>query len=306
MIVPLSGDGWNEFIDIPATAIQRKLVYFSAISANYFQTLDVPILAGRDFDNSDSVHSPPVALVNEAFAKEYLGGSRPIGKTFSVRQDPGKPNKVYRIIGLVTNTKYRTLKEPYVPIAFVAQNQNAQPDADLTVMIHSDQAMGSLISSLRSLAEKNNPQMVLNFSVLQRSVRETLPRERLMATLSGFYGALAAILSLVGLYGMMSYMTLRRTSELGIRMALGASRARILRMILRDGLSMLGLGVVLGTILVVVSGRAVQALLFGLNASDPISMLLAIVGMTLIACVACLVPARRAASLQPMQALREE
>ncbi|MBV8897154.1 MAG: ABC transporter permease [Acidobacteriaceae bacterium] len=305
-IVPLSGNGWNEFIDFPGTNLRRKLVYFSDVSSGYFRTLDVPLLIGRDFNDSDTANSPPAAIVNQSFAKKFLGGTDCIGKVFGQRQDGGKPEKVYRIVGLVGDTRYRNLREPYVPIVFVAQNQSATPDLDFTVLIHSNEDITSLISSLKTVAQKRNPEIVLNFSVLHKSIREGLGRERLMAALSGFYGALAAILSLVGLYGIMSYTTLRRTSEMGIRMALGASRGRILGMIVGDAMRMLAVGIVIGIILVAASGQAVQRMLFGLKPTDSLSLGLAIAAMTLIALGASALPARRAANLQPMQTLREE
>ena len=126
-IVPLSGDGWNEFIDIPSASIARKLVYFNAASTGYFQTLRKPLLAGRDFSESDTPTSPLVAIVNEQFARTFFPGSNPIGKTFDQRQAGGKPNLVYRIIGVVGDTKYRDLREDFVPIIFVAEYQIAGP-----------------------------------------------------------------------------------------------------------------------------------------------------------------------------------
>lgn len=305
-IVPLSGNGWNEFIDFPGTAVRRQLVYFSDVSSEYFRTLDVPLRLGRDFTDSDTAKSPPVAIVDQSFAKKYLGGTDCIGKIFGVRREAGKPEKIYRIIGLVGNTRYRNLKEPYVPIVFVAQNQNATPDLDFTVLIHSNEDIASLLSSLKSIAEKRNPDIVLNFSVLQKSIRDGLGRERLMAALSGFYGALASILSLIGLYGIMSYTTVRRMGEMGIRMALGASRGRILRMVVGDALRMLAIGIAIGIVLVAASGQSVQSMLFGLKPTDLPSIGVAVAAMTVIALAASALPARRAANLQPMQTLREE
>jgi len=305
-IVPLSGNGWNDFIDIPGTDLQRKLANFSEVSSDYFRTLGVPMLAGRDFNGSDTLKSPGVAIVNLAFANAYLGGGDSLGKAFGVRQDGGKPDKPYRVIGVVGNTKYGNLREPFGPIVFVAGSQDAATDLDSTVMIRSNEDLASLIPSLRMVAAKNNPRIVLNFSVLRTSIRRGLRRESLMAALSGAYGALAAVLSIVGLYGILSYTVTRRTSEIGIRMALGASRNRILGMIVQDALTMLGVGVALGTVLAIAAGRAVQTILFGLKPTDPLSLGLAITGMTVVALAASLIPALRAAAVQPIQTLREE
>jgi putative ABC transport system permease protein len=305
-IVPLSGDGWNEFIDIPGTSVQRKLVDFMEVSSGYFQTLHVPLLAGRDFGESDTVNSPPAAIVNEAFARQLLGGGGAVGRTFGTRQDGGKPEKIYRVVGLAGNTKYLDVREEYAPIAYVAESQEPSAGSDSTILIRSNEETASLISALKDVAARTSPEIVLNFSVMQTSIREHLGRERMMAALSGFYGGLAALLAMVGLYGIMSYSVARRRIEIGIRMALGANRGRILLMILREALAMLGLGLVAGTILVIAAGRAVQSMLFGLRPTDPLTLGMAMMGMMVVALTASFIPAQRAAAMQPMQTLRDE
>jgi predicted permease len=304
--VPLCGNGWNDFIDVPGTALQRTLVNFSEVSSDYFRTLDVPIVAGRDFNDSDAVNAPLVAIVNQAFAKRYLGDANPVGRVFGVRQDGGKADKVYRLVGLVGNTKYTDLREQDGPIAYLPQNQDPAPDPDATLLVQSNEEIASLISSLKNIAARINPGIVLNFSDLQTSIQDGLGRERLMATLSGFYGALAAILSIIGLYGTISYSVARRTSEIGIRMALGATRGKILVMIVRESLTLLAVGLAVGTILVIAAGRSVQTLLFAVRPTDLLTLGSALAGMTVVALVASLLPARRAAAVQPIQTLREE
>ncbi|MBV9268032.1 MAG: ABC transporter permease, partial [Acidobacteriaceae bacterium] len=304
-IVPLSGNGWNEFLNFPGGET-RKLVNFSSVSPDYFRTLSIPMLAGRDFNRSDTMNSPPVAIVNQAFAKKFLRDVNPIGATFGIRQDGGRPDKTYRIVALVGDTKYRDLREEYAPIAFVSDDQDAGPDLDSTILIRSDEELTSLLADLRSVVERNDPEIGLSFSVLRTSIRQGLGRERLMATLSGFYAALAASLSVVGLYGILSYTVFRRTGEIGIRMALGASRSGILWMVARDAFSMLGIGLALGTILAAATGRAVQGMLFGLKSTDPLALALGVGAMVVVAAVAALVPAQRAAAVQPVDALRRE
>jgi len=305
-IVPLSGNGWNEFIDIPGSATQRALVNFNEASSDYFRTLAVPILAGRDFSDSDTPNAPLVAIVSESFRKKYLGAGNPVGSVFGVRQDGGKPDKMYRVVGLVGDTKYGDLREEYGPIAFVPESQDQAPDPDATLLIRSTEDTASLISSLKHAAAENHPDMVLNFSVLRTSILETLGRERLMAELSGFYGTLAAILSMIGLYGVMSYTVARRKSEVGIRMALGATRVRILGMIVREALLLLGVGLASGTILVIATGHSVHALVYGLKPTDPFTLGSAMAAMTVVAVAASLVPAQRAARVQPGETLRED
>jgi ABC-type antimicrobial peptide transport system permease subunit len=147
---------------------------------------------------------------------------------------------------------------------------------------------------------------VLNFNVLRASVLEKLTRERLMATLSGFYGVLAAVLAMVGIYGVISYMVIRRRNEIGVRIALGAGKANVLGMILREVLALLAIGLAAGTGLAAAAGTAARSLLFGLRPVDPLTLVLAAAGLTTLALAASAIPAARAAGVDPMQILREE
>jgi len=305
-IVPLSDDGWNEAIDIPGTAIQRKWVYLNETSAGYFHTLEVPLLAGRDFSENDTPTSPPVAIVNEAFVRKFFGNANPTGRTFGIKQPGAKPDKMYQIVGVAGNTKYRHLRGAFVPIIFVALSQDSSPGLDSTILIRSDSTPSSLIFSLKSVAEQINPSIVLNFTVLRASILESLVRERLMATLSAVYGVLAAVLSMIGLYGIISYMAVRRKNEIGVRIALGASKGNILGMVLREAMILLAIGLVAGTLLASAAGGAIRAMLFGLKPTDPLTFLLAITSLTIVAGVASVIPAVRAAAVDPMQVLREE
>jgi len=305
-IVPLSMNRWNEMLDFPGTRRDRELSNFSEVSSSYFRTLGIPLIAGRDFDETDNVQSPPVAIVNQAFAKTFLERSTRIGETFGVRQDAGKPDKMYRIIGIVGNTKYRDLREEYAPIAFIAETQDVEPDLDCTMLIRSNEDLAALISSIKAVAARVNPELVLNFSVLRTAIRNRLSRERLMAELAGFYGMLAALLTMVGLYGLVSYGVARRTSELGVRIALGATRSEIMTMIIRETFALLGIGLLAGMILVATAGNALRSLLFGLKPLDPLTLAAAIGAMALVALAASFLPARRAATLEPIETLRAE
>ena len=305
-VVPLSGDGWNEFIDIPGTAISRKLVYFNAASSGYFETMRTPLVAGRDFSDSDTPASPLVAMVNESFARTFFPDGNLIGRMFGKRDLKGKPDQMYRIIGVVGDTKYRDLRQDFIPIIYVASYQTADSGTDSTFLVRSSEDPASLIGSLKRTAAETSPGIVLNFSVLRESVLEGLTRERLMATLSGFYGALAAILAMVGIYGIISYMVVRRRNEIGVRIALGAGKTNILSVVLRETLTLLAIGVVIGAALAVAAGSAARAMLFGLKPADPLVLVLAVGSLTLIALAASVLPAARATAADPMQVLREE
>ena len=163
-----------------------------------------------------------------------------------------------------------------------------------------------LIPAVKRTIAEVNPAMVLNFSVFDTMIREGLLRERLMATLSGFFGFLAAILAMIGLYGVISYMVARRRNEIGIRMALGADRSSIVALIMQEAGTLLGIGLTIGTVLALIAGSTASALLFGLRPSDPWTLTMAALSLAAVAAAASFLPARRAATLDPMQALREE
>jgi putative ABC transport system permease protein len=305
-IIPLNGDGWNDFIDVPEQGISRQLVNFNAVSPGYFQTLQIRFLAGRDFADSDTSNSPPVAIVNEQFARTDFGKADPIGKTFRVRQDGGKPDRIFRIVGLVADTRYRDIHAEPTPIIFVSPYQRTLDDSDVTFVVRSSQAPASLIQSLKDTAAKTSPEIVLNFSVLRISVLERLTRERLMATLSGVYGALAALLAMVGIYGIISYVVIRRSSEMGLRIALGAQRTSVMGIVLREAAWLVAGGLLVGTGVAIVCARTVRTLLYGVKPVDPMTLIVAAGGLVTIALAASLLPAVRAAWVDPIQVLREE
>jgi putative ABC transport system permease protein len=235
--------------------------------------------------------------------RKFMGGTNPLGKIFS---ESGKADDTYQIVGMVKDTKYYELREENLPIAFVSFTQKDGPQQVSTLMIRSDEPLLPLISSVKRTANEINPSLVLTFNVLKTQIREGLLREQLMATLSGFFGALATILAMVGLYGVISYMVVRRRNEIGVRMALGANRNNILVMVLKEAAILLVIGLVVGTALALAAGTAAASMLYGLKPSDPLTLGAAITGMIVVAIVASLLPAQRASTVHPMEALREE
>jgi len=302
LVVPLSHRGWDDNIDIP-DGPQRKDVAFNRVSPDYFQTMQTPMLAGRDFTAGDTPKAPRVVIVNETFARKFYAGANPVGKVF---HDAGDPKATYQIVGLVKDAKYYEMREDPVATAYVSFTQANGPDQESTLMIRSDEPLLPLISSIKSTAGDLSPAIVLNFSMMKTQIREGLLREQLMAMLSGFFGALAVILAIVGLYGVISYMVVQRRNEIGVRMALGASRRDIVTMILREAFILLGIGLAIGTMLALVAGNAAASLLYGLKPRDPLTFTAAILGMIVVALIASLLPAQRAAAVHPMVALREE
>jgi predicted permease len=305
-IVPLSGDGMNRqvLVNHAGQVIEGKSE-LNEISPKYFATWRTPILAGRDFDERDTLQSPLVAIVNETFAEKYLGGVNPVGATFRVKSE-SKETGPYQIVGLAKNAKLYDLREDFLPTMFMPVAQKAHPEQDETILIRSQASLFGLISSLKSTVQQFNRGIDISFTPYRKMVETSLLRDRLMARLSGFFGLLAVLLATVGLYGVIAYMVERRTSEIGMRMALGANRTSIMRLVLGEASVLLGLGLLIGTLLSLAGGRAAATLLFRLKPTDLVTYLLALASLSAVAALASFLPARRAAGLDPMAALRNE
>jgi putative ABC transport system permease protein len=305
-IVPVSGNSWNSDIRIEGPEQQKGLPNFCRVTPGYFKTLKTPFLAGRDFDDHDTATSRRVAIVNETFVSKILNGAKPVGVRFHVEGYVGRPTPTYEVVGLVKDTKYRDLREEPRPIVFVAAAQNDQPDQFAQLVIRSSQPLSATLPMVKRALMEAGPEMAIEFRVLTTQIRDSLLRERLMATLSGFFGFLAALLATVGLYGVISYTVARRTNEIGIRMALGAQRGNVVGMIMREAGLLLAIGLAVGAALALAAARTATSLLFGLKPHDPVTIALAIVVLAAVAATASFLPAHRASRLDPMTALREE
>jgi predicted permease len=307
LMTSVSGS-WNDFIgpDGSVAAGSHKLSFFNRVSPGYFRTMGTRLMAGRDFNDHDNLDAPKVAIVNQTFAKKFLGGANPVGHTFYQEAPAGKPEQLYQIVGLVRDTKYRELREEFLPVAFVAVAQNPEPDPGGTFVLRVAGSPGAVMNEVKAAAAEVNPTMSLEFHTLSRQLQDSLLRERLMATLSGAFALLAGLLATLGLYGVISYMVARRQNEIGIRMALGADRARVVRLVLREAVWLLGVGLVFGIAIALAAGRFAATLLFGLKPYDPVSMIAGVALLAIVTLGASYFPALRAARLDPMTALRDE
>jgi predicted permease len=304
-IVPVRGFGWQNDVVVGGKE-SDTFVLESNISPGYFRTTGTPILLGRDFDERDNRQSPKVAIVNEETAKKLFGGDA-LGKTFQIAADRGEKRYNFQIVGVVRNTKYYDLRENFQPIAFYPEAQDDNPDAETQMMVRSDLDLVAVINEVKAAIAQVDSGISVDFHAYdQQIIKDGLLRERLLATLSSFFGLLAAVLATVGLYGVIAYMVARRTNEIGIRMALGAAPRQILAMVLSEAGRLLAIGVAVGVVLTVAAGRWAASLLFGLKPYDPKTLAAAVVGLGLVAVAASVVPARRAANLDPMAALRDE
>jgi predicted permease len=304
-IVPVTGSMWNNRIVIGG-AVQQTLVNFNSVGPGYFRTMGTPLVAGRDFDERETVKSPKSAMVNELFVKTFFPSASAVGRTFRIETGPGEDPVDYQIVGVVKDTKYEDLREPMPPIAYLAATQEAEPGPFLQVVVHSSVALSAVSAAVTQTVQEFNPAILLDFSTMGQAIRDSLVSERMMATLSGFFGVLAALIATIGLYGVMSYMVARRKMEIGIRMALGADAGAVVRLIVREAGLLLAIGLMIGIALSIAAGKTASSLLYELKPWDMGSLAIGIAGLASVALLASWLPARRAARVAPTIALREE
>ncbi|MGC2830646.1 MAG: ABC transporter permease [Candidatus Acidiferrum sp.] len=301
--VPLDGSTWSLGVRTGSTEGSCK---FTWVSPGYFETMQIPFIAGRDFTDRDTIQSQPVVIVNETFVRQFLGPGNPLGKTIRTNAEPHYPETQYEIVGVVKDTKYGGLREPIPPSVFVPALQFSDKYYFTNVFIRFSSSPSAVIYAAREKLTQLYPDMKIEYHVFQTEIRNGLVRERLMALLSGFFGALAALLAMIGLYGVISYIIAMRRNEIGIRMALGATRQDVVKIVLRQTLVLVGLGVGIGLLLAVAATSGARALLYGLRPSDPLSLLAAAMFLAAVALAASYWPAYRATRVDPMKALRYE
>jgi putative ABC transport system permease protein len=301
--MPLSGQSWTLGVHVQSAQGDSK---FTWISPDYFDTMAIPVLKGRGISREDAASSPHVAVVNETFVRRFLAGTNPLGKTLRTEAEPNYPSAVYEIVGVIPDTRYDSLRSETPPIAFAPITQYPNPGPWSTLVVHSNIPTDMLSAAVkRKLAEKH-PDVLAEFFDFQRAIRDSLLQERLMAMLSGFFGALAALLTMIGVYGVISYLVVARRNEIGIRVALGARRWNVVCLVLRQTLIALSLGLVIGILLALIATRGAATLLYGLQPNDAQTYAAAIALLIVMALTGSLLPARRAASTDPIDALRYE
>jgi predicted permease len=279
-----------------------RTVRSNVAGPDFFRTLGVPVLAGRDFADSDTASSAPVGIINEQFAQRFLPNLNPLGHTIGT--DDGRYTMT--IVGVVKDHKYRSIDEEPIPMAWYeyAQIPMAGP-MTVEMRVHGDPL--AILPSARKTVQQMDPNLPLIRPMTQRAQFETtISRQILFARLAGFFGFLAVVLVATGLYGTLAYRVSMRTAEIGVRMAVGARREQVVWMILKDSLLLTAVGVVMGIPLAMTVGHALASSLYGVKPLDALTYLLAVAGVTLVALAATAVPAGRAASVDPMRALRTE
>ena len=276
---------------------------WTLIGPNYFHTMGIPLLRGREIDAADAARAMQVAVVNESFVKFFFPNSDPIGK--HVTDEYPTTRETYEIVGVVPDVKEHSLR-PQRDRRFYANIFHPIGTVDgVTLLLSSSGDPAGMVPSIRrTIAEINRALPILSVRTLNEQIDRRLITQRLIAELSAFFGGLALLMAAIGLYGVMSYAISRRTSEIGIRMALGASKTGVIWMILRETFGLVAIGVAIGLPCALVSGRWISSRLFGLTTADPVSIAAAIAIISGATLLAGYVPARRAAHTDPMQALR--
>jgi predicted permease len=306
---PVSGSSSNDWILDDKGGHPNGASWEDYVSAGYFQAIVNPVLVGRDFNSNDTANSPRVSIVNHTFVKKFLNGAKDvIGKRFRVWAPPGETPRYYTVVGEVKDSVYNDMHEPIVPVMYFPRTQLVAPFIypGATFLIRSQGGTAGLLNAVKETLTGVNPEIDIQFKLLRTQIRESLVQDELMATLCGFFGGLAILLAAIGIYGVISYTVAQRTNEIGIRMALGAQRGSVVRLILGEVGILIGIGVVVGAGLTLAGSKAASSLLFGLKARDPITLALAVVILAVIGFAASFLPARRASRLDPMAALRYE
>jgi putative ABC transport system permease protein len=304
-IIPISGDASGNDVWPEGDPGRRFNMQNNSVGPDYFATMGVPLLAGRDFDARDVPSSVPVAIVDERFAATLGGTPAAVGRRFTREATPGGPEKTFEVVGVVRNASYRSLKEEPYPVVYYAALQG-RASRFTRIMIRSSLPAASATAAITTALAGLDRRLEVRYAQMPTIIRDTLVQDRLLAGLSGGFAALAALLTMVGLYGLVAYSVTRRTSEIGIRMALGATPANIARLLFGETGVLLAIGMVCGIGLALAGGRAAAALLFRVTPYDPPTLAMAIGLLTAIALLATYGPARRATRIQPTVALRTD
>ena len=314
--VPLLDNGsWNSNLTVEGRATRpgEPVVSFNnLVLPGYFNAMGIPLVRGRDFTEHDAKWGPPVdddehrvAIVNQRFVDLYLAGADPIGRHLGFGERPGTPTPT-RIVGVVGTSKYVSMRIDAEPQAFFPLLEADTPRA-LTFYVRTQQPPSTMFETVRRIAKQVDADLpIYGMATMEERVARSVTTERMIAGLSSVLGVLASLLAVVGLYGVMAYTVTRRTREIGIRMALGAQKSGVAWLFVREAAVLVGLGFAVAVPAAWALGRHVQSLLYGLEAADPLTMVIAMLGLGVIAASGALIPARRAAGINPLTALREE
>jgi putative ABC transport system permease protein len=306
--LPLEGTAWTSDLAIEGEPPLDRAPDFNrrVVTAGYFEALRVPVLAGRLFTDADDAAAPGVALINETLARRHFGDRDPIGRRIAFDQRPDADEPWYTVVGVVGAEKLDGLSSARDwPEVFLSASQT--PRWRLSLVLRSALTPEQLVTALRATLRATDPQLALaDVRTMGQVMGDSIARERFVAVLLGTFAALALLLAAVGVYGVVAYTVAQREREVGVRVALGASRGEIVRLVLRQGMGTVGIGLAAGLVMVIPTTRVMRGLLFGIEPTDPLTLAAVVTVLGATAALACYVPARHAARIPPMEALRHE
>jgi predicted permease len=302
----LTGNEWDNWLTIDSYTRKGEPpdVHMNRVTGSYFETLGIPVLQGRTFTPKDDYGAPKVAIVNATFARKYFGNGLAVGHRFGMGSDPGTPTNI-EIVGVVGDTRYEGLRDEIPPEAYLCSYQWSLYGKE--VYVRTERDPDNAFAAIRAAVREIEPSIPITYMMtLERQLEESLVTERMIAALSAVFGTLATLLAIIGLYGVMAYMVTRRSREIGIRMALGARAGNVVWLVMREVLLLVSAGVLAGVPAALALSRLVRAQLYGVEPSDPRSILLSTLLLAGVALLAGYIPARRAAGYDPVRVLRYE
>jgi predicted permease len=283
-----------------------RMVLRHVVSDGFFATLGTPIIAGRDFDSRDNMSGVRTVIVNQAFASKYFAGEKPIGRVIAEAPDPFADPTPLEIVGVVGDAIYRSSRDPAPPTMYWSYARTRRPSSAVKLIVRSGTASPEMLTkSVTAAVSSVHPNLTLSVRPFADQINASLTQERIVATLSGFFGGLALLLSALGLYGITAYAVTRRHIELGIRMALGTTPAGVVRLVLARVALLVGGGLVIGTVVSLWAAGLARALLYGVAPRDPLTFVGAAGVLAIVALVAGLIPAIRASCIDPAVVLRD-
>jgi len=307
-LTPIAGSTWNTTVQVDGFKSERRgddSMFLNYITPDFLEATGTPLVAGRNFNATDTKDSPKVAIINETAARRFYGNKNPIGLTYRTRSFNNEW-KAIEVVGITRDAKYRSLRDDVPPTAYLPFSQNDPPGLGATIVVKSATGASAQAPVVTSALMSISKDIPVTFRTFESQVRDSLVQDRLMATLSALFGVLALTVAAVGLAGLVSYSINRRRAEIGIRAALGASPRSLIWLVLRDVALLTGIGLVIGVGVSMATGRFVATMLYGLKPDDPTTLGIAVATLIGVAIVAGYIPARRAARIDPMECLRSE
>jgi macrolide transport system ATP-binding/permease protein len=314
LYTPMEDNNWSEVVRVQGQPTLAADASWIRANADYFDSVGTHVVMGRGIAATDTSDSPTVAVVNREFVRKFFNGENPIGHRFGSRGPDSTPD--FEIVGVVEDTSYTSVRWKDHCMYFVPMVQHPahwnpiEKDESLyagAIVLQTDRPMNNIEALTRQTLSSINPNLtVVKFQTFEQQIADRFNDERMIARLTMLFGALALLLATIGLYGVTAYTVARRTPEIGLRMAVGAERISVVRMVIRGAIIQIVLGLAIGIPVALVCVRFVKAQLYEITSADPITVVSAIAILTVAASVAGIIPARRAASIDPAQALRSE